>query len=71
MALGNGHVAKFLTPGDHTFAYNKIFTVPANCFALAFHLMDPVPVNETYHYKDIDRFMFAPLEYVIIFEKQQ
>ena len=71
VTLSNGHVAKFLAPGDHTFAYNKTFTVPANCFALAFHLMDPVPANEAYLFKDIDRFMFAPLEYVIIFEKQQ
>jgi hypothetical protein len=71
VTLSNGHVAKFLTPGVHSFAYNKTLEVPVNCFALAFHLMEPVPVNEAYQYKDIDRFMFAPLEYVIIFEKQE
>lgn len=70
VTLSNGHVAKFLTPGVHTFAYNKTLEIPAGCFAFAFHLMDPVPLNEAYQYKDIDRFMFAPLEYVIMFEKQ-
>ena len=71
VTLSNGHVAKFLAPGSHTFAFNKTLEIPTGCFGLWFHLMDPVPVNEAYHYKDIDRFMFAPLEYVIIFEKQQ
>ena len=40
---------------------------------LTFHLKDP-PVHLTdnqFQYKDIDRFMFAPLEYIIIFEKTE
>ena len=67
--LANGHEAKFLTPGTYSFANNKTLTIPAGCFALDFHLKDnPVPKTE-YQYKDIDRFVLAPIEYIIIFEK--
>ena len=75
VTLGNGHQAKFLTPGTHEFEgtkeyyFKKTLEVPEGCFALCFHLMDPVPLNASFKEKDIDRFMFAPLEYVIIFEK--
>ena len=68
--LGNGHEAKFLIPGEHSFACDKKIEIPAGCFGLAFHLMDPIP-ETTDHYNDIDRFVNAPLEYVIIFEKVQ
>ena len=67
--LANGHEAKFLTPGTYTFANNKTRTIPAGCFALDFHLMDnPVPKTDA-QYSDIDRFVYAPIEYIIIFEK--
>ena len=70
VTLGNGHVATFLTPGVYSFPNSKTLEVPADCFALDFHLKDnPVPVT-SFQYKDIDRFMFAPIEYIIIFEKQ-
>ena len=65
----NGRVAKFLIPGVHTFAYGKTFEVRDNCFALAFHLMDPIPATSQ-RWTDVDRFVNAPLEYVIMFEKQ-
>ena len=65
----NGRVAKFLTPGVHEFVYGKTFEVRDNCFALAFHLMDPIPATDD-RWKDVDRFVNAPLEYVIMFEKQ-
>ena len=68
--LANGHEAKFLTPGEHSFVYDKIIEIPAGCFALAFHLMDPIAETSD-HYNDKDRFVNAPLEYVIIFEKVQ
>ena len=69
--LANGHEAKFLTPGTYTFAAGKTLTIPSGCFALDFHLMDnPVPKTE-YQYKDIDRFVLAPIEYIIIFEKEE
>lgn len=69
--LANGHEAKFLTPGTYSFANNKTLTIPAGCFALDFHLNDnPVPKTE-YQYKDIDRFVLAPIEYIIIFEKTE
>jgi hypothetical protein len=71
VTLGNGHVATFLTPGVYTFPNNKTREIPAGCFALDFHLMDnPVLPATDFRYKDIDRFMFAPIEYIIIFEKQ-
>ena len=65
----NGREAKFLTPGVHSFAYGKTFEVRDNCFALAFHLMDPIPATAD-RWSDVDRFVNAPLEYVIMFEKQ-
>jgi len=64
----NGRVAKFLTPGVHEFVYGKTFEVRDNCFALAFHLMDPIPATSQ-RWTDVDRFVNAPLEYVIMFEK--
>ena len=65
----NGREAKFLIPGVHSFAYGKTFEVRDNCFALAFHLMDPIPATSQ-RWSDVDRFVNAPLEYVIMFEKQ-
>ena len=71
VTLGNGHQAKFLTPGTHKFVNNKTLDIPTGCFGLQFHLND-YPVAQTeYQYKDIDRFLFAPLEYIIIFEKTE
>ena len=66
----NGTTAQILLPGNHTFVYNKTLkeSIPANCFAIWFHLMDPIPVTGD-HYNDVDRFINAPLEYVIYFEK--
>ena len=50
---------------------NKTLVIPTDCFGLQFHLND-YPVEKTaYQYKDIDRFLFAPLEYIIIFEKTE
>ena len=49
--------------------YKKTLEIPAGCFGLWFHLMDPIPATAD-RWKDVDRFVNAPLEYVIIFEKQ-
>ena len=64
----NGTAAQILLPGSHEFVYGKTLTVPANCFAIRFHLMDPIPATSDL-WNDVDRFINAPLEYVIIFEK--
>jgi hypothetical protein len=61
--------AQFLVPGEHEFVYGKTLTVPDNCFALHFHLMEPIAATSQ-RWTDVDRFVNAPLEYVIIFEKQ-
>ena len=68
ITLGNGEKAKFLTPGTHAFAYGKTIEVRDGCFALAFHLMEPISATSQ-RWTDVDRFINAPLEYVIIFEK--
>ena len=68
LTLSNGEKPKILMPGEHTFAYNKTRTIPAGCLGLSFHNMDPIPVTGD-HYNDKDRFINAPLEYVMIFEK--
>lgn len=69
VTFGNGHQAKILPPGTHSFPHETL-EVPTGCFALSFHLQDaPVLPVTSYQYKDIDRFLLAPIEYVIIFEK--
>ena len=68
VTLGNGHQAKVLTPGVHQFVYGNKLTIPAGCFALDFHLMEPIP-ETSFKDRDIDRFMFSPIEYIIMFEK--
>ena len=69
VTLGNGEKAKFLTPGSHEFVYGKTLEIPSGCFGLWFHLMDPIPATSD-RWTDVDRFVNAPLEYVIMFEKQ-
>jgi len=64
-----GEQAKFLTPGSHEFVYGKTLEIPSGCFGLWFHLMDPIPATSQ-RWTDVDRFVNAPLEYVIMFEKQ-
>lgn len=72
----NNTTAKFLIPGEHEFKYtgdinvSKSLTVPDNCFGLHFHNMDPIPATSE-RWTDVDRFVNAPLDYVIIFEKKQ
>ena len=68
MTLANGEKAKFLTPGTHEFVYGKTIEVRDGCFGLAFHNMDPIDATSS-RWTDIDRFVYAPLEYVILFEK--
>ena len=69
VTLANGHEAKFLTPGVYKLLATKTtLTIPAGCFALDFHLMDPIPATPQ-QWTDVDRFVNAPLEYIIIFEK--
>ena len=73
VSWGNGHQAKVLTPGTYSFYGGKTKEVPADCFALDFHLNDSpghLP-DDQFKWKDIDRFMFSPLEYIIIFEKDE
>ena len=69
VTLGNGEQAKFLAPGTHEFVYGKTREIPEGCFGLWFHLMDPIPATAQ-RWTDVDRFVNAPLEYVIIFEKE-
>lgn len=71
VTFGNGHQARILTPGTHSFPHAaKTLEVPTGCFALSFHLQDaPILPVTSYQYKDIDRFLLSPVEYVIIFEK--
>ena len=71
VSWSNGHQAKVLPPGTHSFYGGKTKEVPAGCFALDFHLKDSpgsLP-DDQFKWKDIDRFMFSPMEYIIIFEK--
>lgn len=61
----------FLPAGMHMFTCGKSLEVPSGCFALAFHLMDSKETVDQYNlYEDVDRFVYNPVDYVIIFEKQ-
>ena len=44
--------------------------IPDGCFAMKFHLGNMQVQASEWYSKDIDRFMFYPLEYIIIFEKE-
>lgn len=68
VTFGNGSKAKFLTPGEHEFMHGKIYTVHDKCFAFSFHLMDDVDATSS-RWTDIDRFVYAPHDYVMEFEK--
>ena len=70
VTLANGHQAKFLTPGTHEFVYGKTKEIPEGCFGLCFHLMDPIEPTAD-RWTDVDRFVNAPLEYLIMFEKEE
>lgn len=68
-----GKQAKLLGPGDHVFQYTgtvaRTLTVQEGCIALHFHIMDPIPATAQ-QWSDVDRFVNAPLDYVIILKKQ-
>jgi hypothetical protein len=71
--LSNGETPKILTPGVYKFCEGgsgQTLTVPDGCFALKFHLGNMQVQAGEWYGKDIDRFMFCPLEYIIIFEKE-
>ncbi len=76
LTWSNNTTAKFLIPGEHEFKYtgdinvSKSLIVPDDCFGLHFHNMDPIPATSE-RWTDVDRFVNAPLDYVIIFEKTQ
>ena len=65
----NGTTAQILLPGTHEFVYGKTREIPEGCFGLCFHLMDPISPTAD-RWNDVDRFINAPLEYLIMFEKQ-
>ena len=71
----NGDKAHVLVAGEYKYSdatqtteFNRSLTVPDNCFALMFHIGNHKP-QTAWNAKDIDRFIFCPLEYIIIFEK--
>ena len=70
--IGTDVAFTFLKAGVHVFTFGKTLVIPDKCFALSFHLMDKKETFDQYNlYEDVDRFVYAPLDYVIIFEKQQ
>ena len=69
ITFSNGDKAHLLAAGVYSSNGNQL-TVPDNCFALKFHIGNLKPYNSTWHDQDIDRFIFSPLEYFIVFEKK-
>lgn len=76
VTFDNGVKAHVLAAGEYTYSdatqtttFGRKLTVPDNCFALMFHIGNHKPLT-SWNEKDIDRFIFCPLEYIIIFEKK-
>ena len=67
--VDNGDKAHVLAPGMYR-CYDQSLEIPNGCIALMFHIGNLKPYNSTWAYKDIDRFIFSPLEYIIVFEKK-
>ena len=67
----NGNIqAKLLTPGTHHFdAGNRDLTIDNGCIGIHFHIMDMIDATSQ-RWTDIDRFVNAPIDWVMIFEKQ-
>lgn len=70
IVIGDNLKPSFLLPGSHAFTLGKRIEIPSDCFGLGFHIMDQVPENTSALWTDVDRFVNAPLDYVIIFEKK-
>ena len=71
--LNNGEKPKILTPGTYKFCdgvAGQVLEIPDGCFAMKFHLGNMQVQASEWYSKDIDRFMFYPLEYILIFEKE-
>ena len=69
MTIGD-RKAKLLAPGTHHFsAGNRDLTVDNGCIAIHFHIMDMVDATSQ-RWTDVDRFVNAPIDWVMIFEKQ-
>ena len=75
ITFSNGVKARLLMPGIYTFMQGRTLDIPEGCFALKFHLGNLKPLTKpssntmNWDTKDIDRFLFCPLEYFIIFKK--
>lgn len=71
MCTINGNVeAKLLVPGTHHFAEgNRDLEIPEGCIGLDFKIMDMIPATSQ-RWTDIDRFVNAPIRYIMIFKKQ-
>ncbi len=62
--------ARLLVPGVHKFSEgNKTITIEEGCIGLDFKIMDMIPPTDK-RWSDIDRFVNAPLHYVMIFQKE-
>lgn len=69
MTIGD-RKAKLLAPGTHHFSSgNRDLTIDNGCIAIHFHIMDMVDATSQ-RWTDVDRFVNAPIDWVMIFEKQ-
>ena len=67
MTIGD-RKAKLLAPGTHHFsAGNRDLTIDNGCIAIHFHIMDMVDATPE-RWTDVDRFVNAPIDWVMIFE---
>ena len=68
VTIDNGEKPHVLVAGTYT-CYDRTLTIPDECFALMFHIGNLKP-QTSWNTKDIDRFLFCPLEYILVFKKK-
>lgn len=71
ITFGNGAKANLLAPGTHTFIHGKTLDIPDGMFGFDFEIgTDDMETPSQSRWTDIDRFVYGPRDYVMIFEKE-
>lgn len=70
ITFDNGVKANLLEPGTHTFIHDKTIDIPSGMFGFDFEIgTDEMETPTSSRWNDVDRFVYGPRNYVMIFEK--
>lgn len=71
ITFDNGVKANLLEPGTHTFIHDKTIDIPNGMFGFDFEVgTDDMETPTSSRWNDVDRFVYGPRNYVMIFEKE-